>query len=139
MIRLAEIEDIPRLLEIEEKSFTTDNISRRSFQYLLTKANAVTLIDDDDGYIMALFRKGSRVARIYSVAVVNKRKGLGRDLVYLIEGVAWIRRCNEMKLEICVDNIPSRRFFESLGYEKMGEKTGFYEDGTMAWQYRKAI
>lgn len=137
-IRVAELEDIPRLLEIEEKSFTTDNISRRSFQYILTKANAVTLIDDD-GYILALFRKGSKVARIYSVAVVNKRKGLGRELVYLIERIAWIRRCTEMKLEICVDNTPSRRFFESLGYEKLGEKAGFYEDGTTAWQYRKAI
>ena len=59
MIRTAGLKDLDNLVNIENQAFTIDRFSRRSFRYLLTRANAITLIYDLDGdavgYIMLLF------------------------------------------------------------------------------------
>ena len=54
MIRLATPFDIPALLEIEHASFDGNRISRRSFRHLLGRANALTLIDEQDGALRGL-------------------------------------------------------------------------------------
>ncbi|MFN3919871.1 MAG: hypothetical protein ACK4JF_06230, partial [Methylohalobius sp.] len=50
-IRPARLEDLDRLVQIENRSFTTDRFSRRTFRYLLTRANAVTLVAEAGGKI----------------------------------------------------------------------------------------
>ena len=59
MIRPATINDLDALVDLEKRSFMGDEISRRSFRYLLTKAHATTLADEDSGrirgYVMLLF------------------------------------------------------------------------------------
>ena len=49
MLRCATLDDIPDLLTVETQCFTTDRLSRRSFRHLLTRGNAVTLLDEHDG------------------------------------------------------------------------------------------
>ncbi len=63
MIRSATLNDLSELGRIENLSFETDRFSRRSFRYLLTKANAKTLVDEQEGqirgYVMLLFNVGT--------------------------------------------------------------------------------
>ena len=60
MIRAAVSSDIPALFAIENASFQYDRISQRGFVHLLTRANSLTLIDEQDkqvrGYLTLLFR-----------------------------------------------------------------------------------
>lgn len=49
MLRPATLDDIPTLLEIENACFKGDRLSRRQFRYMLTKAHAVTLVDEREG------------------------------------------------------------------------------------------
>ena len=74
MIRKSTADDVSALVHIENRAFVTDRISRRSFRYLMSKANAVTLVAVGDsstirGYAIILFNRGTSLARLYSIAV----------------------------------------------------------------------
>ena len=73
MIRNACVEDLDGLLDIENRSFTTDKITRRSFRYLLTQGNAATILEEQGkvirGYSLLLFNDATSYARLYSLAV----------------------------------------------------------------------
>ena len=45
MIRQAKSRDVRALIEIENRAFRTDRFTPRNFRYLLSEANAVTLVD----------------------------------------------------------------------------------------------
>ncbi|MGW8311496.1 MAG: GNAT family N-acetyltransferase, partial [Thiogranum sp.] len=83
MIRPAGLQDLDALVAIENRSFDVDRFSRRSFRYLLTRANAETLAYEEQGrvlaYAMLLFNTGTSLARLYSLAVdpVLRGKGIG--------------------------------------------------------------
>ena len=70
-----------RSLAIENAVFETDRISRRSFRQLIERETAETLVAESDGrvagYAMVLFRKGSGVARLYSIATAPDFAGQG--------------------------------------------------------------
>jgi ribosomal protein S18 acetylase RimI-like enzyme len=51
MIRQAELNDLDQLVAIENQTFTLDRFSRRTFRYLLSKANAVTLVANQEGQV----------------------------------------------------------------------------------------
>ena len=63
MIRPAQLKDLDVLMDIENRSFDIDRLTRRSFRYLLTRANAETLVYEDEGrltgYVMVLFNTGT--------------------------------------------------------------------------------
>ncbi len=78
-IREATRDDITALMDIEERSFSSDRLSRRSFRHLLTEGNSVTLVDQMGdavrGYITLLFRDDVSLARIYSIATAPEFLG----------------------------------------------------------------
>ena len=49
MLRKADLRDLDTLVEIENTCFDVDRFSRRTFRYLLTKANAETLVYEEGG------------------------------------------------------------------------------------------
>ena len=77
-IRRATLEDLEYLLAIEQASFASDRLSRRSFRKLIGSASAVLLVaesprseDAEDattdprcGYALLLFRAGTGLARL---------------------------------------------------------------------------
>lgn len=141
LVRTAEPGDLDRLVELEQRCFTGDQISRRSFRRLLTRDSALTLIADQ-GYLMLLFRAGSKVARIYSVAVAPEARGrgLGRELIRAGERWAQARACESIQLEVRVDNEAAIGLYESLGYHVFGRIAGYYEeDGADALRLRKSL
>src|SRR5258708_7046176 len=71
-IRPAIPADVGALLALERKVFTTDRVSRRSFRRLLCVPTAQILVAEVGhriaGYALVLYREGSRLARLYSIA-----------------------------------------------------------------------
>lgn len=146
MLRRATIDDIPALLELERESFHGDRLGRRQFRHLLGPgANARTMVLVNGarilGYVMLLFRRGSRLARLYSIAVdPNARgRGVGRVLLNAAEQQAVERNCTGLRLEIRKDNAASIGLFNSSGYARIGEYPDYYEDGMDAWRYEKRL
>lgn len=145
MIRSADLRDIEALVGIENLCFDTDRLSRRSFRYMLTKGNAVTLVAEHDGRIcgdaIVLFNSGTSLARLYSIAVHPdcRGSGLGRELVEASEASALEGECAYMRLEIRRDNPTSTKLFESMGYRQIGVHPDYYEDHMDALRYEKAL
>ena len=145
MIRTARLSDIPALFELEQRCFATDRLSRRQFRYMLTRANALTLVEEHRGavrgYVLLLFSRGTSMARLYSIAVdpAARGRGVGRALVEACEEAARGRDCATLRLEIRKDNADSIGLFTALGYRRFGEYQGYYEDYMDAWRFEKSL
>jgi ribosomal-protein-alanine acetyltransferase len=145
MIRTATLNDVGPLVAIEDRCFTTDRLSRRSFRYLLTKGNATTLVAEEQGslrgYAMVLFNTGTSLARLYSLAVDPDYQGhgLGRHLLDAAENAALEHECIAMRLEIRRDNTGAIALYKSCGYRKFGEHPDYYEDHMDALRFEKSL
>lgn len=145
MIREAQVKDIDTLVEIENLSFETDRFSRRSFRYLLTKANALSFVEESDevvrGYATLLFHAGISLARLYSIAVHPQYHGQGiaGSLLRSIEELALLRDCVYVRLEVRSDNAVARTLYEKSGYRKIGVIADYYEDSMEATRYEKFL
>lgn len=144
-IRVGVEEDLVELLGIEQASFSSDRLSRRSFRHLLTEGNSVTLIDDAGGaprgYITLLFRTDVSLARVYSVASAPgwQGQGVAAGLLEAAEELALVHNCVSMRLEIRRDNLASQQLFFRHGYEVFGEHAAYYEDGMDALRLEKLL
>ena len=145
MPRPATLDDIPALLAIERRCFATDRLSRRSFRHLLTRGNAVTLLDEADdrirGYVLLLFSRGTSMARLYSIAVDREfgRRGVADRLLEEAETAALERDCVSMRLEVRRDNPASLALFHRHGYRQFEEAPDYYEDHMTALRFEKRL
>lgn len=145
MIRSADVRDIDALVEIENASFDTDRLSRRSFRYLLTKANAVTLVTEHQGQVcgdvIILFNACTSLARLYSIAIHPgfRKLGIGERLVRAAEASALDGECAYMRLEIRRDNEASIALFHKMGYRQIGVQPDYYEDHMDALRFEKLL
>lgn len=146
MIRSAQLKDIKPILAIEEAAFDTDRLSERNLRHLIQKAHGRTLVAVDehdrvDGYVTVLFNRGTSLARLYSIAVAPSRsgRGVGRALLDAAEEAAAEDGNALMRLEVRVDNLSARRFYEKCGYDPFAISTEYYEDGVDALRMEKAL
>ncbi|MDZ7750329.1 MAG: peptidase C39 family protein [Gammaproteobacteria bacterium] len=144
-IRHGDVSDIPALDQLERACFHGDRISRRQLHYLVKKGNAAVLVAEEDGRLVGdvvlLFSRGTSVARLYSIAVADHMRGrsVGRALVTAAEKETWARPRAYLRLEVRKDNTAAIRLYESLGYRRLGEWPGYYEDHMDAWRFEKSL
>jgi ribosomal protein S18 acetylase RimI-like enzyme len=145
MIRRATLNDLDALVALENRSFDIDRLSRRSFRHLLTKANAITLVNEVDmvlaGYATVLFNIGTSLARLYSIAVDTgfRGQGVGKRLVKASEHAALDGDCVVLRLEVRSDNSASLALFRHLGYRQFGHYDDYYEDHMDALRFEKEL
>lgn len=147
MIRPATVADIGTLIDIENRCFVTDRLTRRNFRYILTKGNAETLIDIDDatgkarGYVMVFFNSSTSLARLYSFAVdpAFQGQGVGKALLTAAEEAAVNEDCVTMRLEIRKDNTRGIKIYTDAGYREFGEHSDYYEDHMDALRFEKRL
>lgn len=145
MIRPASLQDLERLLAIEQQSFTTDLLSRRSFRYMLTKANAQMLIEEQEGsirgYALVLFNRNTNLARLYSLATdpVYRGQGVASALLAAAEESARQRGCAAMRLETRRDSIIAQQLYLKQGYRQFAWVEDYYEDHAEALRYEKTL
>ena len=146
LIRHARVADIPRLVEIEEKSFQTDKLSRRNFHWLIKHGHSIFLGIFKEGYLIGygvvLINKGTSLARLYSIALDQSYQGLGyaTQLIKELERRATDEEdCAYLRLEVSESNIPAMTLYEKLGFKQFAWKEDYYEDGKAAICYEKRI
>ncbi|MER8379735.1 peptidase C39 family protein [Mesorhizobium sp. M0142] len=144
-IRKARASDVDDLAAIEKAVFSSDRISRRSFRQLIERDTAELLVGESDGrvagYAVVLFRKGSGVARLYSIAVgpFFGGRGVGRLLLEEAEAAAFEHGRMMLRLEVREDNPRAIQIYERSGYRKIGREPDYYEDGATALRYEKTL
>ena len=145
-VRRAELSDLDDLVALEEQSFAGDRLSRAQYRRHLDSESALVLVASANhryflGTAVVFFRKGSGVARLYSIATraEARGKGVGSALIEAAEQAARRKRRHALRLEVRTDNAAAIRLYERLGYERIGHYAGYYEDGADAWRYEKAL
>ena len=145
MIRPATVRDIDQLTALEKRCFETDQLSRRQFRHMLTRANAGTVVFSDGdrllGYVLVLFSRGTALARLYSIAVDHEARGRGiaRQLLAAAESAATGRGCVSMRSEVRRDNSASIELFRSNGYRQFEELADYYEDHMDALRFERTL
>lgn len=144
-IRPAQTSDLDQLESLEQRCFDYDQLTRRNFQWMLTKAKASLLVADQEGkilgYVLVLYHGGTSLARLYSMAVDSESRGLGlgKRLLQVAEDVARERTCAYLRLEVRPDNDSAIRLYEASGYRQFEVIPDYYEDHAAARRYEKRI
>ncbi len=144
-IRPATLDDLDALIELENASFPTDRLSRRSFREFLQKGRATLLVAERSGaleaYALTIYRQGAALARLYSIAVAANARGSGaaRALMLASEDAAREHDCILMRLEVNPENAPAIRLYETLGYRLFGRHLDYYDDHSDALRYQKRL
>ena len=143
--RRATINDLAALVELEDASFASDRLSPRQWRHHLQSLSAYVLVAARErrlvGAAVVLFRSGSRVARLYSIAIAHDLRGQGLGMLLLAAGerVARRRGSQRLRLEVRTDNATAQRLYENHGYRRLGTLDAYYEDGAAAWRYEKTL
>ncbi|WP_082652591.1 GNAT family N-acetyltransferase/peptidase C39 family protein [Aureimonas sp. AU12] len=145
-IRPATLDDVDALVALECASFDADRISRRSFRNLLQSRSALVLVAANAegalaGYCAILFRAGTALARLYSIAVSRETagRGLGRALLRRAEREAFERDRIGLRLEVREDNARAIQLYESEQYRPIGRYLDYYADHTTAIRFEKTL
>lgn len=114
------------------ESFLADELDvDGAFQLLAESATG-----SPEGY--AAFRHIFDEAELLRLAVrpIHRRRGLGRKLLEAGLDELSRRHITRCFLEVRRHNTPARRLYEALGFLPVGERPGYYSDGSDAVVYR---
>jgi ribosomal protein S18 acetylase RimI-like enzyme len=144
-IREAQREDLDALMAVEESCFATDRLSRRAMRQWLEKKHRIMLVASVDGavagYALIIHHQGTRLGRLYSIAVLESRRGLGLARALLSEGEkrAAQRGCIDLRLEVAHVNKRAIAIYQAAGYREFGLLQDYYEDHSDAVRMQKRI
>ena len=145
VFRSAETKDLDQLAQLEQRCFDYDQLTRRNFHWMLTRANADLVVVEENkqivGYVLTLYHSGTSLARLYSMAVDagQRGKGLGNRLMEAAERAAQKRKCAYLRLEVRPDNLSAIKLYESRGYRQFDVIQDYYDDHADAKRFEKRI
>jgi ribosomal protein S18 acetylase RimI-like enzyme len=145
VIRGAEAGDVAALERLEAECFDHDRISRRSFAHHVRAPSSLLLVagtgETIAGYALGLQRRGTRVMRLFSLAVAvdHRRRGVASALLKAVEGAARRRGAKRLRLEVKADNQPALTLYRQRDYRVFGRIEGYYEDGSDALRLEKLL
>lgn len=137
--------DLAALSRIEQGAFNGDRIDRRGLKRFLASGSADLLVCEQReqlaGYLLLLYRRNSRIARIYSLAVDPAFRGQGISLLLLVEAelAAQMRDCSTIRLEVRCDNPVAQGLYAQAGYLPYDHRNAYYEDGGNALCLQKQL
>jgi ribosomal protein S18 acetylase RimI-like enzyme len=144
-VRKAERGHIDALVALEHRVFDTDRLSRQSLQRFLQSSSAEVIVAQEGaalaGTAIVLFRAGSLLGRLYSIAVAPEMSGRGvaSMLLQAAEDAALARGCRAIRLEVHVTNHAAIARYRKSGYREFGRLRKYYEDGGDALRFEKRL
>lgn len=145
LFRNATQDDLKSLLDLENQCFTSDRLTPRSFQWMISRAHGSLIVAQDGsqlmGYCLVLFHRGTSLARLYSIAIATHSRGLGlgKQLLDQAEHCARAHDCAYLRLEVRPDNPVALSLYERNGYRRFAVVHDYYEDHAHALRLEKRI
>ena len=132
-IRKASPNDFERIIELENACFTSElAYTRRQLRYLLTKANSTVLVETINtivrGFLIILYRKGTRVAGIETINVdpAYRKQGVGLRLLHVAEENIRKKGMHKIRLEVSTTNYAAIMLYENAGFKKIALLKNYY-------------
>ncbi len=149
-IRKSRPADAAALMALEITCFPEDErFPLRTWRHLLGPAamhgSALTqVIPAGDGIgaaISTLYRQGSTVARIYSLAVdpAQRGRGLAKALIDAASKAARQRGCTTQSLEVRSDNAAATGLYVKFGFTAVEDLKHYYAKGVHGTRYRRDL
>ena len=145
-LRRGRISDVDALVALERNFFTSDHqISRRGFRHFVVSPKSTLIVADVGGKVagcaLVNFRRGSRLARLYTIAVATEfqRRGIARQLLAAAERAARLKGTRVMRLEVRADDAGAIALYESSGYALFGKRNRYYAGRVDALRLEKPL
>jgi [ribosomal protein S18]-alanine N-acetyltransferase len=135
MMREAGIQDLERIMEMENTVFGSEAFSRRQYRHLLKSAACSILLYEAGtelaGMVAAGWRARTDYLWIYSIAVSPQMRGQGLGGLMLEECLKMSRELQRrwIILEVRVSNETAIRLYHRFGFEEVGFLADYYGDG----------
>ncbi|MFC7291761.1 GNAT family N-acetyltransferase [Hirschia litorea] len=144
IIREAGLDDIAPIVELEQGFAAEDRFPAKTWLRLMQGHSCVHVVKKDlklVGAAVHLFRKGSSVARLYSISVAPEARGQGLAQLLMAHGedVAREKVCTRMRLEVRESNEAAISLYKRSGYRVIAKIEGYYPDGEAAQRMEKVL
>ncbi|MFP3352972.1 GNAT family N-acetyltransferase/peptidase C39 family protein [Pseudoalteromonas sp. SIMBA_153] len=145
VIRPAITSDLKALVALENTCFSNDKLSARSLKRWLGAKHGILLVAEQNaqlcGYGLVWCHKGTRLARLYSLAVLPtmQGKGIAKKLLNELEKATSERGRIYLRLEVAVNNDSAIGLYKSVGYRVFGQYSDYYDDHSDALRMQKNI
>ncbi len=143
VLRTATTNDLGAVMAIEQETFPVDAWPEELVRSELASRHGRYLVAVVEGTIVGY--AGLRVVGdqgdIQTIAVdaEHRRDGIGRAMLVELLAEAKRRRAADVFLEVRTDNPGATALYESLGFERLAVRRGYYKDGVDAAVYRKVL
>ncbi|MBR9865888.1 MAG: GNAT family N-acetyltransferase [Oceanospirillales bacterium] len=143
--RRASPDDLDTLEQIENRCFEGDRLNRRSLRNWIKAPHGEFIVavrqDCVVGYGLVWCHKGTRLARLYSLALLPEMRGSGTAarLMRELESATAGRGYLFMRLEVAKSNASAVALYRRSGYRVFGEYHDYYEDHSDALRMQKTI
>lgn len=138
-VRLATEDDLPGLMQMEERCFGTEKFSQETVLAFLVREDTFVVIAEESGELvgtaMCIASDDELEGRIASLAVPvpMRRKGIGSMLLAHCEKVFEELGMTSYSLEVETTNEPAVSMYLSHGYLVAGLVQDFYGQGRPAY------
>ncbi|MEV5413858.1 ribosomal protein S18-alanine N-acetyltransferase [Thermopolyspora sp. NPDC052614] len=139
------VEDIPEVMRLERETFPLDAWSEGMMRGELadqprTRHYLVAVADGEIVAYAGLAAAGDQ-ADVQTIAVraERRRTGIGRALLSELIEEAVRRGAECVFLEVRADNPPAQAMYERFGFERIGVRRRYYDDGTDAYTMMKKL
>jgi [ribosomal protein S18]-alanine N-acetyltransferase len=117
--------------------------SRRAMRGFAEAEGAAAVVAEDAaelvGFVVAQAEGETGYVVTLDVAPEWRRRGVARRLMAEVEGKMRAAGARDMALHVSVENEGAMRFYEGMGYERVGRVKGFYGRGMDGWVFRKGM
>jgi ribosomal-protein-alanine N-acetyltransferase len=123
---------IPDVLRIERESFPapwTEAMFRQEAEEKWLSRSFVAVLDGHlVGYIIAWFLRGEVHVLNLAVTGAQQRKGIARQMLTHVLGIATKEACHLITLEVRVSNEPAKLLYLAMGFAPVGIRRRYYHD-----------
>ncbi|GAA4581074.1 ribosomal protein S18-alanine N-acetyltransferase [Planotetraspora phitsanulokensis] len=145
VLRQMTLDDLPAVMEIERTTFPADAWSESMMRGELndqprTRHYVVACVGDAIVGYGGLAAAADQ-ADIQTIAVLagHRRSGVGAAMMSALLAEAARRGAETVFLEVRSDNEPAQAMYERFGFERLGVRRRYYEDGTDAITMMKKL